>query len=417
MLKLNRFIDDLVKSAEKSPGRVVTGKARADADAIAAQRYRAAESRMLQKQQQEMPTEDSIRKSIERHQRKVERQQAREQSKGFVKNQDRAYEMALQEDAAWMKTQKGREYENRKKWEALDRKKAQQELERQQQIEAQQYRQRINEANQPPENTGPTPGQLRDQEFREYEQQLEAQRQQERHQQRRENFNVGMNEVKEQVMTPHYSKALNVSDKEFQVAYGKHMKDESFANASAFEKRQIMNDYFIDQEARNRVSVNPDSRGYNRALEKARQSVYSDINAAKQRAPGSPGSFNFDNASKGAQHAFKKADQMNDFYRQNSKSLTNEEIKKRALDEYKNFGLTEENYGKFADNTNGFRDEILASRANHAGLNPTMMDNMWGNKVPQIAGGALLTAGLVSSLSNSKGQQSNAALYGQQPYY
>lgn len=48
----------------------------------------------------------------------------------------------------------------------------------------------------------------------------------------------------------------------------------------------------------------------------------------------------------------------------------------------------------------------------------TMSDHLMGNKVPHIAGGLLGTAGLVSMMSSTKGQQSNAQLYGQQqPYY
>lgn len=46
---------------------------------------------------------------------------------------------------------------------------------------------------------------------------------------------------------------------------------------------------------------------------------------------------------------------------------------------------------------------------------PNMMHHMMGHKVPQKAAGLLVTAGVVNALSGSKGQQSNAQLYGQAP--
>lgn len=49
---------------------------------------------------------------------------------------------------------------------------------------------------------------------------------------------------------------------------------------------------------------------------------------------------------------------------------------------------------------------------------PGMVNAAMGYKVPHMAMGALGTAGLVSAMSGSKGQQTNAQLYGQQqPYY
>ncbi|WP_025115894.1 hypothetical protein [Lysinibacillus fusiformis] len=239
---------------------------------------------------------------------------------------------------------------------------------------------------------------------------------QQHHQQRRAKFFTGMEEVKGKVLTPHYSQALNISDKDFHVAYGRHMKDEAFVNASAFDKRKIMNDYFIEKKAKGRVNSNPGSSTYQRQLERERHSIYSEINAAKNGT--NSGIFNFDSASNGAKHAFNENERINDFFRQNTTSLTNQDIRKRAIEEYEKVGLTRDNYHDFVSNKNGFRDNIFTQSSNNAGLNPTMMDHLWGNKVPQIAGGALLTAGLVSSMSNSKGQQSNAELYNQaQPYY
>lgn len=46
---------------------------------------------------------------------------------------------------------------------------------------------------------------------------------------------------------------------------------------------------------------------------------------------------------------------------------------------------------------------------------PTAMDRMMAYKVPQAATGALITAGLVNALSNGRGRQTNAQLYGQAP--
>lgn len=46
---------------------------------------------------------------------------------------------------------------------------------------------------------------------------------------------------------------------------------------------------------------------------------------------------------------------------------------------------------------------------------PTTLDNLYGNSIHKIGASALVTAGVVSSLASSRGQQSNAQLYGQAP--
>lgn len=63
-------------------------------------------------------------------------------------------------------------------------------------------------------------------------------------------------------------------------------------------------------------------------------------------------------------------------------------------------------------------NKIGAEKAEYAKNNPGFMHTMNAYKVPQAlaAGGMLLgTAGLVSRMFSSRGQQSNAQLYGQQP--
>lgn len=126
-------------------------------------------------------------------------------------------------------------------------------------------------------------------------------------------------------------------------------------------------------------------------------------------------SINLDGATKGGLHAFNKKSNDVRFAEANlNRALTNEDVANAIKNR---LNVTDDELAEMVDDA-GKRNDIFRDRLESAKSNPTMMDNMWGNKVPQIAGGALLTAGLVSSLSNSKGQQSNAALYGQQqPFY
>ena len=68
--------------------------------------------------------------------------------------------------------------------------------------------------------------------------------------------------------------------------------------------------------------------------------------------------------------------------------------------------------------TEEFLNEVGARAVENARKNPGFMHTMNAYKVPQAlaAGGMLLgTAGLVSRMFSSRGQQSNAQLYGQQP--
>lgn len=219
---------------------------------------------------------------------------------------------------------------------------------------------------------------------------------------------------------------MDYSDDDLIEMFNNSMKDKSFRNGDPMSQVNNLTEQVIRKTAQNNIDAAEASKRFWRKNEvptmedevsRLQNQVKENLKSNRASKGGGENTFNFDNASKGAQFAFNRAERMNEFYRQNSKSLTNEDIKKRALGEFGSFGLSEDNYADFASNKGGFRDSILSKRANSAGLNPTMMDNMWGNKVPQIAGGALITAGLVSSLSNSRGQQSNAALYGQQQQY
>ena len=65
--------------------------------------------------------------------------------------------------------------------------------------------------------------------------------------------------------------------------------------------------------------------------------------------------------------------------------------------------------------TTQFKNAVRDHHAQRVNAGPKAMDHMMGHKVPQKAAGLLVTAGVVSSLSGSKGQQSNAQLYGQAP--
>jgi hypothetical protein len=64
----------------------------------------------------------------------------------------------------------------------------------------------------------------------------------------------------------------------------------------------------------------------------------------------------------------------------------------------------------------GAMDLISGNHGNFVGT-PGMMDNMMAHKVPHLAAGGVSTAYLVSSMSSSKGKQSNAELYGQRSPY
>lgn len=73
---------------------------------------------------------------------------------------------------------------------------------------------------------------------------------------------------------------------------------------------------------------------------------------------------------------------------------------------------------KFMKSSEADRARQYSQGTNKAIEKPGMMNMAMGYKVPHMAMGALGTAGLVSAMSGSKGQQSNAQLYGQQqPYY
>lgn len=58
---------------------------------------------------------------------------------------------------------------------------------------------------------------------------------------------------------------------------------------------------------------------------------------------------------------------------------------------------------------------VYGHHSAHLKKGPTTMDNIYGNNIHKIGARALVTAGVVSSLSNSRGQQSNTQLYGQAP--
>jgi hypothetical protein len=62
-----------------------------------------------------------------------------------------------------------------------------------------------------------------------------------------------------------------------------------------------------------------------------------------------------------------------------------------------------------------FKNAVRDHHSQRIKAGPKTMDHLMGHKVPQKAGGLLVTAGVVSSLSGSRGQQSNAQLYGQAP--
>jgi hypothetical protein len=119
--------------------------------------------------------------------------------------------------------------------------------------------------------------------------------------------------------------------------------------------------------------------------------------------------------SRGEKYSLDREMRKQDFFNNNSANLTEESVKSKLM---KDFDLDDTGYDKFTKNTDDYRDNLFNERRGNAVKNVNVMDHMMGNKVPHMAGGALLTAGLVNSMSSSKGQQSNSALYGQsQPYY
>ena len=65
--------------------------------------------------------------------------------------------------------------------------------------------------------------------------------------------------------------------------------------------------------------------------------------------------------------------------------------------------------------TTQFKNAVRDHHAKRINAGPKTMDHIMGHKVPQKAAGLLVTAGVVNALSGSKGQQSNAQLYGQAP--
>lgn len=65
--------------------------------------------------------------------------------------------------------------------------------------------------------------------------------------------------------------------------------------------------------------------------------------------------------------------------------------------------------------TRQMREAVYQHHSKNISKGPSTMDNMWGNKVPQKVAGGLITASVVGSLFSSRGQQSNAQLYGQSP--
>jgi hypothetical protein len=65
--------------------------------------------------------------------------------------------------------------------------------------------------------------------------------------------------------------------------------------------------------------------------------------------------------------------------------------------------------------TDQFANAVHSYHADKLKAGPSTMDNIVGNKYHTKAAGGLITAGVVSSLSNSKGQQSNGQLYSQAP--
>lgn len=80
-------------------------------------------------------------------------------------------------------------------------------------------------------------------------------------------------------------------------------------------------------------------------------------------------------------------------------------------------GISEEDALIEAQKTRAERMADYEDRVINRATSPTFGDNMMGHKVPHLAVGAMGTVGLVSMMSGTKGQQTNAQLYGQQPYY
>lgn len=85
----------------------------------------------------------------------------------------------------------------------------------------------------------------------------------------------------------------------------------------------------------------------------------------------------------------------------------------------KKLGWDEDQFKRFSDLDREGQMKALTNKYNsYVNGDDHMLDKAMAHKVPHMAGGALATAGLVSTMSRNKGQQSNAQLYGQQqPYY
>ena len=164
-----------------------------------------------------------------------------------------------------------------------------------------------------------------------------------------------------------------------------------------------------------------DQAKFNESLEANRNAIINSRKTASAEstsgieASSSSSKIDTKGLSRGEQYSLNREMRKQDFFNNNTGNLTEESVRAKLM---KDFDLDDAGYDKFTKNTDGFRDNLFNQRRGDAIEKVSMVDNMMGNKVPHIAGGALITAGLVSSMSNSRGQQSNASLYGQsQPYY
>ena len=96
-------------------------------------------------------------------------------------------------------------------------------------------------------------------------------------------------------------------------------------------------------------------------------------------------------------------------------------VKKGGMDDIvrKQMGLKEDaDFQAFKGLDSKGRAAQYQQGINSAIEKPGMLNAAMGYKVPHMAMGALGTAGLVSAMSSSRGQQTNSQLYGQQqPYY
>lgn len=223
---------------------------------------------------------------------------------------------------------------------------------------------------------------------------------------------------------------MNYSDDELREMFNSSMKNEGFRKGDPMSRVNTVTDEAIRKTAQGNIDAAQQKKSLFRKPnvptmedEVARLQGQMKDNLKNQSTGGSPGKgdsnssgeFNTKNLTRGEKFALDREMRKQDFFNKNTGNLTEEAVKVKLM---KDFDLDEAGYRKFSNNTDGYRDKMFNQRKGEAIKNVSTMDNMMGNKVPQIAGGALLTAGLVSSMSSSKGQQSNAALYSQsQPYY